>query len=271
MTARKMSYADVRDTVTSVLGPDCLMTDIEMEVFYSNCLNQMWVDLRDSKYFCQKWTLTLNPGDFSTSVPPEMYQIDRIYDPVTCVDIPEGEPECMPCTVVKPGCSCSSCDCEPLGKWGERKIVKEEPVKPTEWWCDTDENGLHLIFSPKPAEQCELTVEGFRRVDCTLWDDEVLESGDKVRNWRLIDLPAPYHSVFVKCVIGMAFAASDDPGMGDYWRGVAADEMRALLGTGDVLNTPKSEVFCIGGETRHNCPSSFLKEPNLAIGAAFKW
>lgn len=275
MSAQPMTYAEVRDFVTSILGPSCEMDDGEMVVFYANCLNQMWADLRDTKFFRASYQFTLLPGQKSIPLPSDIWRIKSISDPVLCTELQEIKPVCQTIeTVEPPKAECLPCDT--AGKWANTD-PKPEPVqtvKPTGFWCDGAAGEYELFFEPLPSGECTFTINGQRYINTVLWDDVISPDGSKVRVWRNVDLPVQFHSIFAKCVVSMSYMACDDPAMGQYWLQLAGNEMEALVNAGDGPGTGKGGGFQMWGDSndKSSCPSSIKVAPRvMGTDGALVW
>lgn len=279
MSNNSMTHGEVREFVSSLLGPQCEMTDAEVNVFHRNCLIEMWTDLRDFRWYHEDWDIHLNPSQTMVELPADVDRIVRLWDPALCTDLEEVNPVCVAPTPDPPAVVEEDCDCDPgTDKW-KRKLTERlsvvQATKPTGFWIDGGSGAYRLHFDPAPSTECTFRLSGFRKPSCTFWIDQMNDAGtEKERIWQEIDLPPDYHGIYAKCVVALAYAACDDPGMAQYWRSLAANEMKSLVDGGDSPGVKKSEMLTLGrgGLRKSSCPSSFACTPKLDdCGGLVQW
>lgn len=285
MASQATTYAQVRDYVQQTVGDGCDISDEKIIANFSSCLQNIWTDIRTHVWFRRSWDINLAPGQTFATLPAGLETITKVTDPLLCAELKMIEAPCNPPTVAPPveECDCCCDDCcncnktESSGCWTVPKNGSNlgNIAKPTGYYITGDSGEYRIGFDVAPQTTCTLRIEGVRAPDCVFWDER--DTGDeKVREWRVIDLPPRFAQVFKKCAVAEFMADCDDYGAHDFYMNSAANLLKSLIESGDTPSIQNNDVICIGGGMeKSDCPSSFRKSctaPNIEYcGGVLEW
>lgn len=261
---QRLTYAKARNFTGNTLGgATCPVPDDQIEVLMLNCLQRMHADLSDDKHYQTTVELELVDGQCEYDLPALGI---RKFHSVEDEDCEQLEYCASPPNRRQKGIKKVTKVCQQSTKFPYKRLSGKYPVggkpymdaacedgrcdcpdvvTPSNWSC----YGNKLILWPVPqvpeGTTCTITFRGERALDCTLYTVE-----DGVKEWKYVDLPVNYHSVYAKCLMGMALASCDDIERGNWWLSVARDEIEAIKCMDDMplfeSDAKGDNVFCVG-------------------------
>ena len=182
-----MTYAEVRDFVTSRAGAAC--DGLNLETLLVAALEDMWNRLDDLEPAVSQTVTTVVDTAAYTLTANLFDRVLRVLDENDCA---------VPAHVAS--CALFPCSCDGGDTWYTSYKLTGTTT---------------LTFLPTPTEVKTYTVEGLGALSTTLWDMD-----GSVKVWRTVALPTGLHIAYAEHVLARSMGDTD-PGRAQMWLAMA--------------------------------------------------